>query len=102
MDSGGGGRIRCGAHLAVGVDQNMRASRGVFVSFFGTLACTTPAAAVFSLRTGAPLLAVFPVRQLDGTHRIQWEGPFLAPQGLRCHEAVVPVTQELTRALERA
>lgn len=94
-------RLRSGETLAVVVDQNMRASRGVFVSFFGTLACTTPAAAVFSLRTGAPLLAVFPVRQPDGTHRIQWEGPFLPPKGLRGHQAVVALTQELTRAVER-
>src|SRR5260370_1112877 len=38
-------RLRSGETLAVVVDQNMRASRGVFVSFFGTLASTTAAAA---------------------------------------------------------
>jgi KDO2-lipid IV(A) lauroyltransferase len=95
-------RLRSGETLAVVIDQNMRPSRGIFVSFFGALACTTPAAAVFSLRSGAPLLAVFPVRLPDGTHRIQWEGPFLAPQGFRGHQAVVALTQELTHAVERA
>jgi len=94
-------RLRSGETLAVIVDQNMRRSRGIFVPFFGTLACTTPAAAVFSMRTGAPLLAVFPVRQPDGTHRIYWEGPFSPPKGVNGHDAIVALTEEITRALER-
>jgi Kdo2-lipid IVA lauroyltransferase/acyltransferase len=93
--------LRRGETLAVIVDQNMRPSRGVFVDFFGTPACTTPAAAVLSLRAGAPLIAAFPVRQADGTHRVLVEGPFLPPPGARGHSATVALTQEVTRAVER-
>jgi len=92
--------LRRGETLAVVVDQNMRPRRGIFVEFFGEQACTTPAAAVLSLRSGAPLLAAFPVRQPDGKHVVEVHGPFTTE--LRGHEAVVALTQALTRAVETA
>ena len=94
--------LRRGETLAVVVDQNMRPSRGIFVDFFGEPACTTPAAAVLALRAGAPLLAAFPVRGPDGTHLVRVEGPFAAPPGARGRSAVQALTQEVTRAVERA
>jgi Kdo2-lipid IVA lauroyltransferase/acyltransferase len=94
-------RLRAGETLAVAVDQNMRPNRGIFVDFFGTPACTTPAAAVMSLRTGAPLIAAFPVRQPDGTHRVVVQGPFAPPEGAKGHQAVVALTQQITHAVEQ-
>ena len=93
--------LRRGETLALAVDQNMQAKRGVFVDFFGTPACTTPAPAVLSLRTGAPLIAAFPIRDPDGTHRVLVDGPFHAPEGAKGHAAVLALTQEVTRAVER-
>ena len=84
--------------LALAVDQNMRPSRGIFVDFFGDKACTTPAPAVFALRTGAPLLAVFPIRQPDGRHLVVMRGPFTST--LSGHAAVQDLTQQITRAVE--
>ena len=92
--------LRRGETLAVVVDQNMRPRRGIFVDFFGEQACTTPAAAVLSLRSGAPLLAAFPVRQPDGTHLVEIHGPFTTE--LHGHAAVVALTQALTAAVEAA
>jgi KDO2-lipid IV(A) lauroyltransferase len=91
--------LRRGEVLAIAIDQNMRPSRGIFVDFFGEQACTTPAAAVFALRTGAPLLTVFPVRQPDGTHLVQMRGPYTT--ALSGHAAVHDLTQQITRALEQ-
>ena len=93
--------LRRGETLALAVDQNMQPKKGVFVDFFGTPACTTPAPAVLSLRTGAPLIAAFPVRDKDGSHRVVVQGPFRAPEGTKGHAAVLAVTQQLTRAVER-
>lgn len=93
--------LRRGETLALAVDQNMSVKRGVFVDFFGERACTTPAPAVLSLRTGAPLIAAFPIREADGTHRVLVEGPFRAPEGAKGHAAVLALTQEVTRAVER-
>jgi Kdo2-lipid IVA lauroyltransferase/acyltransferase len=90
--------LRRGEVLGIIVDQNMRKNRGIFVDFFGDKACTTPAAAVFSLRSGAPLLALFPVRQPDGTHLVHMRGPFTT--ALSGHAAVEDLTQQLTRAVE--
>jgi KDO2-lipid IV(A) lauroyltransferase len=94
--------LRRGETLAVVVDQNMLPSRGVFVDFFGEPACTTPAAAVLSLRSGAPLIAAFPVRTADGTHRVRVEGPFSSPPGAAGRSAVLALTQQVTSAVERA
>jgi KDO2-lipid IV(A) lauroyltransferase len=94
--------LRRGETLAVVVDQNMLPSRGVFVDFFGEPACTTPAASVLALRSGAPLIAAFPVRAADGTHRVRLEGPFAPPSGARGRSAVLALTREVTSAVERA
>jgi Kdo2-lipid IVA lauroyltransferase/acyltransferase len=90
--------LRRGEVLAIAVDQNMRPSRGIFVDFFGSKACTTPAAAVFALRAGAPLLAAFPVRQSDGSHVVKVRGPFSTQRS--GHAAVEDLTQQITRAVE--
>jgi len=90
--------LRRGEVLAIAVDQNMRPSRGIFVDFFGEKACTTPAAAVFALRAGAPLIAAFPVRQADGSHVVRIRGPFSTQRS--GHEGVEDLTQQITRALE--
>jgi len=90
--------LRRGEVLALAVDQNMRPSRGIFVDFFGQEACTTPAPAVFSLRAGAPLLAMFPLRQADGTHLVRVRGPFTT--AATRHAAVEDLTQQLTKAVE--
>ncbi len=92
--------LRRGETLAIVIDQNMRPKRGIFVDFFGARACTTPAAAVFALRGGAPLFAAFPVRQSDGSHRVQFHGPFTTDK--QGHAAVVELTQAVTRAFEDA
>lgn len=92
--------LRRGEVLAIAVDQNMRPSRGVFVDFFGVPASTTPAAAVYALRAGAPLIAAFSVRGADGSHTAHVRGPFETAQ--RGHKAVLDLTQQLTRAVEEA
>ena len=86
--------------LAIAVDQNMRPARGIFVDFFGSPACTTPAAAVYALRSGAPVIAAFPQRQPDGSHVVQVRGPFRTSKTGRA--AVEDLTQQITRAVEDA
>ena len=92
--------LRRGEVLAIAVDQNMRPSRGIFVDYFGSPACTTPAAAVYALRAGAPLIAGFVVRQEDGSHVCFVRGPFTTQE--RGHKAVLDLTQQLTYAVEQA
>ena len=68
--------LRAKQGLAILIDQNMLPKRAVFAPFFGRLAATTPAPAVLSERTGAPVMLALLVKQDDGRYRVHLEGPF--------------------------
>jgi len=51
-------------------DQRAKRSEGVWVDFFGKKAPTTPALAVLSMRTGAPVIPVFMIRNGRWNHRL--------------------------------
>ncbi len=53
--------------------------KGCFVDFFGRLSSTPSGAAVFSLRTGVPILPAFIHRAPDGRHLISIEKPLERP-----------------------
>jgi KDO2-lipid IV(A) lauroyltransferase len=48
--------LRQGGTVAMGIDVNMPRDKGVFVSFFGRLACTTPGLALLALGSDALVL----------------------------------------------
>ncbi len=52
------------------LDQNMAWQEGVFVDFFGELACTNVGLALAALKTGSPVLPAFNIRQEDGRYRV--------------------------------
>jgi len=62
--------LKEGEVLGVLLDQNMAWQEGVFVDFFGELACTNKGMALLALKTGAPVLPVFNIRQADGRYRV--------------------------------
>lgn len=51
-------------------DQNVAAREGVFVDFFGRPACTGVGLAVMAMRSGAPVVALFPARQKSGKYKV--------------------------------
>jgi Kdo2-lipid IVA lauroyltransferase/acyltransferase len=51
-------------------DQNVSNREGVFVDFFGRLACTGVGLAVMALRSGAPVLPLFMARQKSGKYKL--------------------------------
>jgi KDO2-lipid IV(A) lauroyltransferase len=55
--------------IAILSDQNVAAREGVFVDFFGRPACTGVGLAVLALRSGAPVLPMFMVRQKSGKYK---------------------------------
>ncbi len=59
---------------AVGIllDQNVAWYEGVFVPFFGKLACTNKGLALMAQKTGTPVVPVFSVRQKDGRYLISF------------------------------
>jgi KDO2-lipid IV(A) lauroyltransferase len=52
------------------IDQRAKRSEGIWADFFGKKAPTTPALAVLAMKTGAPVVPVFMVRDGFGKHRM--------------------------------
>jgi len=59
--------------VALLIDQNVAWYEGVFVPFFKEIACTNRALAVLALRSGAPVIPIFNVRQPDGRYHVFME-----------------------------
>jgi KDO2-lipid IV(A) lauroyltransferase len=52
------------------IDQRAKRSEGIWADFFGRKAPTTPGLAVLAMKTGAPIVPVFMVRDGFQTHRL--------------------------------
>jgi KDO2-lipid IV(A) lauroyltransferase len=81
--------LTAGDAVALLLDQNPAWYEGVFVPFFNEIACTNKALSTIALRTGAPVLPVFNVRQPDGSY-----GVFFEP------EIVLSISGDTTRDVE--
>jgi KDO2-lipid IV(A) lauroyltransferase len=57
------------------IDQRAKRSEGIWVDFFGKKAPTTPSLAVLAMKTGAPVLPVFMVRDGFQKHRLLIQEP---------------------------
>ncbi|MCX5910282.1 MAG: hypothetical protein NTY64_24685, partial [Deltaproteobacteria bacterium] len=62
--------LKRGESLGILLDQNVAWQEGIFVNYFGELACTNIGLALLALKTGAPVLPAFNIRQPDGRYRI--------------------------------
>lgn len=93
--------LRPGRAIGVMIDQNVRGEGGVFVDFFGTPASTTPALAIFALKTGAPIVPMFSYPLPDGRLRIRYGEPIVAIRRGTLSEDIHAITQQATRILER-
>jgi KDO2-lipid IV(A) lauroyltransferase len=96
--------LRDGKILAMTYDQNCGREEGVFVPFFGRLACTRTGPPRIAMRTGAPVLPVFVERQ-DGSarHRVRILPALeLLPEGEDREAAVRENARRMTQAIEAA
>jgi len=57
------------------IDQRAKRSEGIWADFFGRKAPTTPGLAVLAMKTGAPVLPVFMVRNGFQKHRLLIQEP---------------------------
>ncbi|MBI2821638.1 MAG: lysophospholipid acyltransferase family protein [Acidobacteria bacterium] len=83
------------------IDQNVLPDEGVFVPFFGRLACTTNGLAMIALRTGAPVLPGFllPERR-RGHYRIHFAEEIPLYRDGSLEENIRVSTERFNRALE--
>jgi KDO2-lipid IV(A) lauroyltransferase len=85
--------------LFIQLDQNF-GSGGVFVDFFGTKAATATGPVVFALRTDAPIIPVFIIRNKDNTHRIIIEPPFHLEKKTMSEETIEANIARITKIIE--
>jgi KDO2-lipid IV(A) lauroyltransferase len=92
--------LREGGILAVLIDQNVQPGDGVFVRFFGRLACTTTVAAALALKTGCAIVPVRCTLQRNGRYRMSYGPPVEWTGSGRRDEDVPLLTQRLTAIIE--
>jgi KDO2-lipid IV(A) lauroyltransferase len=95
------GTLRENMPIGIMLDQKVDWYEGAFVPFFGRWACTNKGLAVLALRTGAPVVPAFSVRQDDGRYRIIFEEEVeLHRTGDKLRD-VEDNTESFTRIIER-
>ena len=72
--------LRDNGTVAILVDQNVLPDEGVFVPFFGRLAATTPALALFHLKSDAAVVPAFVRPEGGGRYRLELGAPILADE----------------------
>ena len=82
------------------IDQRAKRSEGVEVDFFGKKAPSTPALAVLAMRTGAPVLPVFMVRNGHRKHRLLIKEPLQLADTGDIKKDVETNTQLMNKTLE--
>jgi KDO2-lipid IV(A) lauroyltransferase len=95
--------LRRGEVLGVLPDVNVLPRDGVFVPFFGTLACTTSGVAMLAMRTGALILPMCCVWDKEtGKYNVYYGDRAIEPPntGDR-HRDIYVITAEMTAAMEK-
>ncbi len=82
------------------IDQRAKRSEGVWVDFFGKRAPSTPALAVLAMRTGAPVLPVFMIRNGHQKHRLVIKEPLQLVDTGNIKKDVETNTQLMNEILE--
>ena len=85
--------------LALFADQN-KAKGGVFVDFFGRPAGTVVGPAVMALRTGAPIVPIFNVRQGANKHKVIIGPPVQLEISGNQEKDILVVTARITKVIE--
>ena len=93
--------LRNNEFVFIPLDQNFGSGGGVFVDFFGQQAATATGPAVFAMRTGAPIIPIFVVRQKDDTHKIIIEKPLTLIEGKDEKETIYLTISKITQIIER-
>jgi len=82
------------------IDQRAKRSEGIWVDFFGKKAPSTPALAVLAMRTGAPVLPIFMVRNGYRKHRLLIKEPLQLADTGNIKKDVETNTQLMNQTLE--
>ncbi|MBI3723048.1 lysophospholipid acyltransferase family protein [bacterium] len=88
--------------IAIPLDQNTRPDRGgVYVRFFGKPVAASRAVALFSLRTGAPIIPTLCLPLRGGRWQLSWGEPFESPREGTLDEKERALTQACVSYIEK-
>jgi KDO2-lipid IV(A) lauroyltransferase len=93
--------LKGGELVGILLDQNMAWQEGVFVDFFGEKACTNTGMALLALKTEAPVVPAFNIRQRDGRYRVIIEPEVPVIRTGDKDKDVMENTQRFTQIIER-
>jgi len=93
-------RLRANEGVCLLFDENAR-SRGIKLPFFGRPASTYKGPAYFALRTGAPIVCIYFVRQEDSRHRFIIERTIWPKRTGSLEEDIISIMKEMNRSLEK-
>ncbi len=91
--------LKKGVSVGFLLDQNKSGSEAVFVDYFGRPAATHKGLAILALRTQAPVVPVFMIRQ-NGGHRLVIEKPLVLNRTGTLKRDILEVTALFTRKIE--
>ena len=91
--------LRANALVGFMLDQHRPSDQGVFVTFFGRPASTSPGLAILSAQSQAPVIPVFICRRADGGHHIR-ALPLIEPPPDRESATILRYTQRYTTIIE--
>lgn len=93
--------LRNNEFLFIPLDQNFGSGGGVFVNFFGQKAATATGPIVFALRTQAPVVPMFIVREKNDSHRIIVERPLTIEKRESDQETILFNITRITEIIEQ-
>jgi KDO2-lipid IV(A) lauroyltransferase len=95
--------LREGRVVAMLLDQDAPRQEGIFVPFFGRLACTRDAPARIAMRTGVPVVPVFIQRLGEGDrHTVRFQPPLpMEPPGDEPEQATRTNVLRMNQAIEQ-
>jgi Kdo2-lipid IVA lauroyltransferase/acyltransferase len=92
--------LRANKAVAILMDQNVQEDGGIFVTFFGRPASTTPVAAAIAAKTGCAIVPGHSELQPDGRYLVTYEAPLFLEKGGDRRADIARLTQELTERIE--
>jgi KDO2-lipid IV(A) lauroyltransferase len=93
--------LAAGEVVGLLIDQNPAWYEGVFVPFFNEIACTNKALSSLALRTSAPVVPAYNVREPDGSYRIVVEPEVVLDRSGDTRVDIEENTAKFNRVIER-
>ena len=93
--------LAAGEVVGLLIDQNPAWYEGVFVPFFKEIACTNKALSALALRTKAPVIPVYNVREANGTYRTVFEPEVVLARSGDNRRDMEENTAQFNRIIER-